>query len=54
LLGNLILHDREEHKLRMSENRMLTKMFGPKRENITGRQKNCTVRSFVISGLLTI
>ena len=27
---------REEHKLRMSENRVLRKIFGPKRDEVTG------------------
>jgi hypothetical protein len=27
---------REEHRLRMFENRMLRRMFGPKRDEVTG------------------
>jgi hypothetical protein len=27
---------REEHKLRVSENRVLRRMFGPRREKVTG------------------
>jgi hypothetical protein len=37
---------REEHRLRLFENRVLRKIFGSKREEVTG--VNCITRSFVI------
>jgi hypothetical protein len=39
---------REEHKLRVFENRVLRRIFGPKREEVTGKWKICTMRNFVI------
>jgi hypothetical protein len=30
---------REEHRLRVSENRVLRKIFGPKRDEITGEYR---------------
>jgi hypothetical protein len=35
---------REEHRLRVSENRVLRKIFGPKREG--GRGENCVMMNF--------
>jgi hypothetical protein len=35
-----------EHRLRMFENRVLRRMFGPKRDEVTG--ESCTVGSFII------
>jgi hypothetical protein len=32
----LVLTLREEHKLRVSENRVLRRVFGPKRDEVTG------------------
>jgi hypothetical protein len=37
-LWNLVPH-REERRLRVSENRVLRKIFGPKREEVTGEQR---------------
>jgi hypothetical protein len=31
-----MVSDREEHKLRVSENRVLRRKFGPKRDGVTG------------------
>jgi hypothetical protein len=46
LATSLIL--REEHKLRVFENRVLRVIIGPRREKEAGGwKKNCTVRSFV-------
>jgi hypothetical protein len=38
-----------EHRLRMSEGRVLRRIFGPKRENITeGQRRIFAIRSFKI------
>jgi hypothetical protein len=44
---------REEHILRVFENRVLRRIFGPKRDELMGewRKLNCTMRSFVICTL---
>jgi hypothetical protein len=40
-------HVREEHRLRVFENRVLRRMFGPKRDEVTGGWRiNLTMRSF--------
>jgi hypothetical protein len=39
---------REEHRLRVFENKVLRRIFGPKRHEVTG---NCIMRSFVICTL---
>jgi hypothetical protein len=39
---------REEHRLRVFENRVLRRIFGPKRDEVTGNGENCIMRSFVI------
>jgi hypothetical protein len=36
---------REEHSLRVLENRVLRGIFGPKRDEVIG--ENCTMRSFI-------
>jgi hypothetical protein len=36
---------REEHRLRVFENRVLRRIFGPNRDEVT---ENCITRSFVI------
>jgi hypothetical protein len=38
---------REEHRLRMSENMVLRRIFGPKRDEVTGGWKNCIMRSII-------
>jgi hypothetical protein len=43
---------REEHRLRVFENRVLRGIFGPKRDEVTG--ENCITRSFVICTLRQI
>jgi hypothetical protein len=40
---------REEHRLRVFENRVLRRVFGPKRDEVTG--ENCIMRSIVICTL---
>jgi hypothetical protein len=44
----LSLTFREEHRLRVFENRMLKRIFGPKRDEVNG--ENCITKSFVILG----
>ena len=39
---------REERKLRVYENRVLRRVFGPKRDEVTGKWKTYTRRSLVI------
>jgi hypothetical protein len=38
---------REEHKLRVFENRVLRTIFGPKRDEVLGDWRNCIMRSFM-------
>jgi hypothetical protein len=40
---------REEHRLRVFENRVLRRIFGPRRDEVTG--ENCITRSFMICTL---
>jgi hypothetical protein len=42
---------REEHRLRVFENRVLKRIFGPKRNEVTGGWRSCIIRSFVICTL---
>jgi hypothetical protein len=37
---------REEHRLRVFEKRVLGRMFGPKRYEVTDIGENCPVKSF--------
>jgi hypothetical protein len=37
---------RGEHRLRMFENKVLRRIFGPKRDEVTGGWGNCIMRSF--------
>jgi hypothetical protein len=39
---------REEHRLRLFENRVPRKIFGLKRDEVTGEGENCITRSFMI------
>jgi hypothetical protein len=39
---------REECRLRVFENRVLRRVFGPKRDEVTGSGENFIVRSFMI------
>jgi hypothetical protein len=39
---------REEHRLRVFENRMLRRIFGPKRDEVTGGWRNCIMRSCMV------
>jgi hypothetical protein len=38
---------REEHRLKEFENRMVRRIFGPKRDEVIGGWKNCIMRSFI-------
>jgi hypothetical protein len=42
---------REEHRLRVFENRVLRRIFGPKREEVRENGDNCIMRSFMICTL---
>jgi hypothetical protein len=39
---------REEHRLRVLEKRVLRRIFGPKRDEVTGEWKCCTMGNFMI------
>jgi hypothetical protein len=38
---------REEHRLRVFENRVLRKIFRPKRDEVIGGWRTCIMRSFI-------
>ena len=40
---------REEHRMRVYENRVLRRLFGPKRDKVTGNGEYCITRSLMIS-----
>jgi hypothetical protein len=40
-----------EHRLRVFENRVLKRIYGLKRDEVTGEGKNCITRSFMICTL---
>jgi hypothetical protein len=37
----------EEHRLRVFEKRVLRRIYGPKRDEVTGEWRSCTMRSFI-------
>jgi hypothetical protein len=39
---------REEHGLRVFENRVLRRIFGPKRDEVTGEKESCITGDFII------
>jgi hypothetical protein len=39
---------REERRLRVFENRVLRRVFGPKRDEVTENGENCIMRSLII------
>jgi hypothetical protein len=45
---------REEHRLRVFENRVLRRIFGPKKDEVSREWRNCITRSFVICTLLRV
>jgi hypothetical protein len=42
---------REEHRLRVFENRVLRRIFGLKRDKVTEEWRNCITRNFVFCTL---
>jgi hypothetical protein len=42
---------REEHRLRVFENKVLRRIFGPRKDEVNGGWRNCIMRSFVICTL---
>jgi hypothetical protein len=42
---------REEHRLRVFENRVLRRIFGSKRDEVAGGWRNCVRRRFVVCTL---
>jgi hypothetical protein len=45
---------REERRLRVSENRVLRRIFGPKTDEVTGSRAICIMRSLMICTLHSI
>jgi hypothetical protein len=45
---------REEHILRVFENRVLRRIFGPKRDEVTKVGESCVMRSFITCTLLQV
>jgi hypothetical protein len=45
---------REEHGMRIFENKVLRRIFGTKREEVIGDWENCILRSFIICTLRQI
>jgi hypothetical protein len=45
---------REEHRLRVFENRVLRRIYGYKKDELIGGWKNCTMRSFIICTVLQV
>ena len=39
---------REEHRLRVFENRVLRRIFGPRRDGVTGERRKYIMRSLMI------
>jgi hypothetical protein len=42
---------RKEHRLGVFDNRVLRRIFGPKRDEVTKNGENCIMKSFVICTL---
>jgi hypothetical protein len=42
---------RKEHKLRVFENRVLRRIFGPKQDGVTEGEESCITRSYIICTL---
>jgi hypothetical protein len=45
---------REEHRLRVSENRVLRRIFGPKRDEVAGRGEICLMGNSIVCTLQQI
>jgi hypothetical protein len=41
-------------KLKVFENRVLRRIFGPKRDEVTGGRENCIMRSFITCTFLQV
>jgi hypothetical protein len=39
---------REKHRLGVIENRVLRRIFGPKRDEVTGEWRNCIMKTFMV------
>jgi hypothetical protein len=52
--GTWSLTLREDHRLRVFENRVLRGIFGPKRNEVTGGWRNCIMRGFITCTLLQV
>jgi hypothetical protein len=50
-MGVKLTSDIEEHRLRVLENRVLRKIFGPKRDEVMEGGESCITRSFMIGTL---
>ena len=50
----LVFHMKEEHRLNMSENRALRRMYGPKEEDVTEPYTTCTMNSCICYTLYQI
>jgi hypothetical protein len=44
----LVLTSKEEHRLRVFENRVLRRIYGPKRDEVKESGESCTLGSFII------
>jgi len=45
---NLVTDLKEERRLRVFENNVLRRIFGPKRDEVTGSGENYVIRSLII------
>jgi hypothetical protein len=50
----LVLTLREDNRLRVFENRVLRRIFGPKRDEVTGVGENCIMRNFKTCAVLQV
>jgi hypothetical protein len=50
----LALTLREEHRLRVFENRVLRRIFGPKRDEVTGEWRKCITSNFITCTLCQV
>jgi hypothetical protein len=44
---NLVSHNKGEHRLRVFENGVLRKIFGPKREEVTGCRRKLYIYIYI-------
>jgi hypothetical protein len=50
-IGQWTVTIREDHRLRMFENRVLKRIFGPKRTEVIGGWKSCIMERFTVCTL---